>query len=101
MLPTLPISCSQLKFCTRTKSFSEEGLKFDCAEAFEKPKTAQEGVNRDIALTNYFLKSAEKLRKIEIDAPDGRRPISDKEAGDLLGFMRQASGNLIKEAKKQ
>lgn len=82
------------------KSFWEQSLEFDYKEAFAKPKTAQEGMDRDLAWINYFRTTAQKLEKIEIAAPDGRRKISDEEATRLVAFLRKISGNLVKSVKQ-
>jgi hypothetical protein len=93
---TLPPEAKEL-----LKSYWEEALKFDYNEAFVKPRNAQEGYDRDVAWTRYCTSSTEKLQKIEIDAPDGRRNISDEEAPDLLFFLHKASASLVKSAKEQ
>ena len=81
------------------KSFWEQSLEFDYKDVFDKPKTAQEGYDRDIAWTGYVATTAKQLEKIEIAAPDGARKISDEEAKLLVYFLRKASGNLIKSVK--
>jgi hypothetical protein len=81
------------------KSFWDEALKFDYNEAFVKPRSAQESYDRDVAWSRYVMASISKLQKVEIASPDGRRPISDKEAEELIYFARKASANLIKSVK--
>ena len=90
----LPIEAQEI-----LKSFWEQSLEFDYKEAFDKPKTAQESYDRDLAWTNYFFTTAQKLEKIEIAAPDGARKLSDEEAKLLVAFLRKASGNLVKSVK--
>lgn len=82
------------------KSLWEEALKYDYAEAFEKARTADEGHDRRIAMISYFEKSMEELKKVEIDAPDGRRTISNKEAEDILAFARK-SASLVRDTLGQ
>ena len=77
------------------KSFWEKSLEFDYKDFFDKPKSAQEGYDRDIAWTSYILTTAQELQKIEIAAPDGARKISAEEAKQLVAFLRRASGNLV------
>jgi len=68
------------------KSFWEESLKFDYSYVFEKPQTAQEGIDCNMAWTRYCEIMKQKLQKIEIAAPDLTRKISDKEAKGLVYF---------------
>ena len=68
-------------------SFWERSLEFDYKEAFDKPKSAQEAYDRDLAWMSYFLTTAKTLEKIEIAAPDGARKISDEEAKLLVAFL--------------
>jgi hypothetical protein len=62
------------------------------------------GVNRDgsqlTALINSYLNVSSELMKIQIDAPDGRRTISQDEAKGLSEFMGASALNLVEQAKK-
>jgi hypothetical protein len=82
------------------KSFWEQSLEFNYKDVFDKPKTAQEGIERDREWINYFTSTPQKLHKIEIAAPDGRRNISDEEARRLVLFLHKASGNLVLSVKQ-
>lgn len=82
------------------KSFWERSLEFDYKKVFDKPKSAQEAVDRDLAWISYCSSRAEELQKIEIAAPDGRRRISDEEAMQLVAFLRKMSGNLVHSVKQ-
>jgi hypothetical protein len=82
------------------KSLWEQSLEFDYKEMFDKPKTAQEAMDRDGEWIRYVTTTAQNLEKIEIAAPDGARKISDEEATRLVVFVRKASGNLIKSVKQ-
>ena len=81
------------------KLFWQEALKFDYSEAFVKAQSAQEAYDRDMAWGGQYSASVQKLRQVEIDAPDGKRKLSDLEADDLVYFARRASANLVDEAK--
>jgi hypothetical protein len=83
------------------KLFWAEALKFDYNEAFVKPRNAQEGYDRDTAWGRKCAATIEKLRQVQIDAPGGKRKISDLEADDLFYFARRASANLVDEAKEK
>jgi hypothetical protein len=65
------------------------------------PQSAQEAYDRDIAWINKCTASMVKLEQVEIDAPDGKRKISDLEAENLVYFARRASANLINQAKEK
>ena len=77
------------------KSFWEQALEFDYKDVFDKPKTAQESMDRDRAWVDYFRATPQELEKIEIAAPDGARKISDEEARRLVLYLRKISGNLV------
>jgi len=81
------------------KSFWEQALEFDYKDVFDKPKTAQESMDRDRAWVDYFRATPQELEKIEIAAPDGARKISDEEARQLVLYLRKASGNLVKSVR--
>jgi len=83
------------------KLFWEETLKFVYNEAFVKTQSAQEAYDREIAWLNQYTASVQKLQQVKIDAPDGKRNISDVEADNLVYFARTASANLIKEVKEK
>ena len=50
------------------KSFWEQSLEFNYRDVFDKPKSAQEGYDRDRAWINYFRTAPHSLEKIEITA---------------------------------
>lgn len=77
------------------KSFWKQSLEFNYRDVFDKPKSAQEGYDRDRAWINYFTTTPQKLQKIEIAAPDGTRRISDEEARGLVVYLHKASANLV------
>ena len=81
------------------KSFWEQALEFDYKDVFDKPKTAQESMDRDRAWVNYFRATPQELEKIEIAAPDGARKISEEEARRLVLYLRKISGNLVMSVK--
>ena len=81
------------------KSFWEQALEFDYKDVFDKPKTAQESMDRDRAWVDYFRATPQELEKIEIAAPDGARKISDEEARRLVLYLRKISGNLVMSVK--
>lgn len=82
------------------ESFWDKSLEFDFKEVFDRPKTAQEAIDRDQALVNYIAETAKKLEKIEIATPEGTRKISFEEARRLLFFLRKTSGNLVQSVKQ-
>jgi hypothetical protein len=83
------------------KLFWAEALKFDYDEAFVKAQSAQEAHDRDIGWINKCAASIVKLEQVEIDAPDGKRKISDVEAEGLVYFTRRASADLVNKAKEK
>lgn len=58
---------------------------------WNKPKNAQEAVDKDAGLINKIEKVRSKLSKIEIDAPDGKRNISQLETQRLLSFVTKSA----------
>lgn len=52
-----------------------------------------------VTIINSSMNAALELRKILIDAPDGRRPISHDEADDLARFIGASAFDVIKQAQ--
>ena len=55
-------------------------------------------------LTVYIIQSSMKasreLRKVMIEAPDGRRPMASDEATDVASFVGKAAFDVVQQAKK-
>lgn len=60
---------------------------------------AQSYGDQMVTIANSFQNVAAELMKVQIDAPDGRRTISQDEANDLTKFMGAAARNIIEQAK--
>lgn len=54
-----------------------------------------------VAMINSFQSVSGKLTQLQIDAPNGRRPLSQGEANDLAAFIGASATEIIKQAKQQ
>lgn len=63
-------------------------------------QNAQSGMNFDIAVANSFLHTRRELQKLSIDAPDGRRNISQDEADSIASFINASAVDVIKQARQ-
>ena len=73
----------------------KEAIKFMYADVF---KTAP-SQSRDMAWANYCQKTNQKLQKLFIEAPNGKRNISQTEARELWGFLNETAANITSRAK--
>jgi hypothetical protein len=77
----------------------KESIRFSYGESFDKPKSAQEGFDRDLAWTKFCQETVSKLKEIEIEAGTRKRKISDAEASRTMGFLNQKASDLIQKVK--
>lgn len=77
----------------------KEAIKIFYNEQFNKSHFAQESYNRDLAWQSYCLKTEQKLQKIIIDAPNGKRNIAQIEAGELWAFINRVASNIAQRVK--
>lgn len=75
-----------LGFCYRTE--------------LKHPPDAQSQVNEDRAIGALSLTTRAKLQELTIDAPDGRRNISQNEAVDILRFLNLSASYIVSQAKE-
>ena len=77
----------------------KEAIKFSYNEHFSKPENAQAGLDRDMAWLRFCNKTQQKLEKLSINAPNGKRKISQTEAINSFGFLNEEARDLIDKAK--
>ncbi|MGA9994632.1 MAG: hypothetical protein WBP93_04410 [Pyrinomonadaceae bacterium] len=81
-------------------SFWKVALEYEYYRVFEKKKhSVQDNTDRFLAWAYYHEGMIGKLRQVEIDAPGGRRTISDDEARELLPFTHKAAIDLMEREK--
>ena len=74
-------------------------LEYRYKKAFEGG-SLQKRVNDDYALGRVNVTVLSKLQSLDIDAPTGRRKISDDEAGRIIRFLAESAQNVVEQAKK-
>ena len=74
-------------------------LEYRYKKAFEAG-SLQKRVNDDYALGRVNVSVLSKLQSLDIDAPTGRRKISDDEAGRIIRFLAESAQNVVEQAKK-
>lgn len=76
----------------------KQAIKFWHTDTFDKAK-GQIGYDRDVAWMIYNNKTENKLQELFIEAPNGKRKISQTEAGDLWSFLNSAAIKVIKKTE--
>lgn len=77
----------------------KKAIEFTYKDTFERT-TAQGGYDRDMAWMSYCEKTKRELQKLSIDAPNGRRKISQTEATELYANLNEQAGEVIRKAEK-
>ena len=77
----------------------KEALRFTYENYLHKPADGQTAYKMDIAWVNFCHQTDQKLQKLLIDAPYGKRNISQSEAMDLWGFLNGAAAKVMDKAK--
>lgn len=75
-------------------------IKFSYNEHFNKPSSAQEYYDRDIAWSSYCGKTEQELEQLNIEAPNGKRNLSPNEAGDLYAFLNRAAVEVVTKVER-
>jgi hypothetical protein len=91
----LPLSAKQL-----LSSQWAEVLAAKYQMEIEGERDAQSHTRNLVTIVNSFKHSELGLKKIYIDAPDGRRTISQDETRSLASFINSAATDIIKQAKE-
>jgi hypothetical protein len=63
-------------------------------------RDVKSGISNDVAVANSFLNTGRELQKLLINAPDGKRNISQDEAYSIASFINASAVDVIKQVKK-
>jgi hypothetical protein len=77
----------------------KEAIKFAYETRLHKPTDAQTAYKRDTDWANYCQETHRKLQTMLIEAPTGKRNISQTEAQNLWGFLNGATVKVMDKAK--
>ncbi len=73
------------------QSYWKESLNYFLNDKINKPPTVQAGIDNFDKRTDYVVKVQRDIQKSSIEAPNGKRLISNSEALNILGFLSKTA----------